>query len=111
MAKIIKKIIPIILKPILAKRNLTQAMIILDWEKIIGQSIAQYAIPERIMYYKNAGSKGTLVLAVTPGWAPVIDHGKQQMIDRINSYFGYEAVSRLQLKQTLYVKTHPEIQT
>ena len=104
MAKAIKKVIPAILKPALDKRGFVQAQMILDWEKIVGTQIAQYSIPERITYYKSAWKKGTLVLAVTPGWAPIITHGLQQIIDRINSYFGYEAISRLQIKQTLYTK-------
>lgn len=104
MAKAIKKVIPAILKPVLDKRGFAQAQIVLDWEKIVGSQMAQYGVPERINYYKNATSKGTLVLSVTPGWAPIINHGKQQIMERINSYFGYEAVSRLQLKQTFYVK-------
>lgn len=104
MAKTIKKVIPAVLKPVLDKRGFAQAQVILDWEKIVGTQIAQFSVPERIVYYKNASRKGTLVLAATPGWAPIITHGSQQMIDRINVYFGYEAVSRLQLKQTLYIK-------
>jgi hypothetical protein len=104
MAKAIKKVIPAILKPVLDKRGFAQAQIVLDWEKIVGSQMALYGIPERINYYKNATSKGTLVLSVTPGWAPIINHGNQQILERINSYFGYEAVSRLQLKQTFYVK-------
>lgn len=110
MAKAIKKVIPSIIKPAFNKRGFAQAQIILDWEKIVGPHIAQYGIPERISYYKAATSKGTLVLAVTPGWAPIINHGKQQIMDRINSYFGYEAVNRLQLKQTLYIKPRPSDQ-
>jgi hypothetical protein len=104
MAKAIKKVIPAILKPILDKRGFAQAQVILDWEKIVGPQIAQYSIPERIIYYKSASTKGMLVLAVTPGWAPIIMHGKQQILDRINSYFGYEAINRFQLKQTMYLK-------
>lgn len=104
MAKSIKRVIPAILKPILDKRGLTQATILLDWEKIIGPQMSQYALPEKITYYKNARSKGTLLLSVMPGWAPVIEHSKQQIIDKINSYFGYEAIARLQLNQTLYQK-------
>lgn len=109
MAKAIKKVIPAILKPALDKRGFAQAQVILDWEKIVGSQIAQYSVPERITYYKSASTKGTLILAVTPGWAPIITHGQQQFIDRINSYFGYEAINRLQLKQTLYVKLRSTI--
>lgn len=109
MAKAIRKVIPAILKPMLDKRGLTQAAIILDWDKIMGGKISQYTLPEKITYYKNARSKGTLVLSVTPGWAPIIEHSKQQIMDRINAHFGYEAVSRLQMNQTLYRKPIVEI--
>jgi hypothetical protein len=105
MAKSIRKVIPAILKPALDKRGFAQAQIVLDWEKIVGPQMALYGVPERISYYKNATRKGTLVLSVTPGWAPIIHHGQQQIIERINAYFGYEAISRLQLKQTFYKDT------
>ena len=82
-----------------------------DWTTIVGDQLAAYTVPERIKWphgageIKDAGCEGrgrsgaTLVLRVDPARALDIEYKGQQLLERINAYFGYRAVAELRLLQ------------
>ncbi len=87
------------------------ATLLTDWATIIGSEIAGYAVPERIKWPRSAGesdgaetdtrgrSGATLVLRVDPARALDVEYKGQQILERINAYFGYRAVAELRLLQ------------
>ena len=99
MAKSLNQVIPAILEPCLKKRGLSQALIILDWSKIVGPELAKRCQASKVTYPKGMRTQGTLHLTVLPSWAPILEQQKHQLIDRVNSYFGYAAVSQIRLLQ------------
>jgi hypothetical protein len=82
-----------------------------DWSTIVGEQVAGYAVPERIKWPRGAGatddgeadarSRGgaVLVLRVDPARALDVEYKGQQILERINAYFGYRAVAELRLLQ------------
>jgi hypothetical protein len=64
-----------------------------DWAAIIGPELADAAWPEAL------GRGGTLKLRVAPHKALEIQHRAPLVIERINLFFGREAVTRLALIQ------------
>ena len=81
-----------------------------DWATIVGDQTAGYAVPERIKWPRGAGetvdaehvrgrSGATLVLRVDPARALEVEYVGQQILERINAYFGYRAVAELRLLQ------------
>jgi hypothetical protein len=64
-----------------------------DWTAIVGADLAAACWPEAL------GRGGTLKLRVTPMKALEIQHRAPLVIERINLYFGREAVARLALIQ------------
>jgi hypothetical protein len=87
------------------------ATLLTDWSTIVGEQIAGYAVPERIKWPRGAAvsedaepdtrgrSGAVLVLRVDPARALDLEYKRQQVLERINAYFGYRAVAELRLLQ------------
>ena len=90
--------------PILKKRGLAEARIVTDWRAIVGETVAERSAPERLIRGRaaqgaGADSGGTLRLRVAGVWALEFQHMAPGLIARINGYFGYAAVARIQFIQ------------
>lgn len=91
----------------LVKRGFAQADILANWPAIVGPNLANCSSPEKLNFTRNANKDATLRIRVAPGWGPEFQHFEPLIIERINSFFGYRAVFRLQLIQAPIQK--PEI--
>ncbi|MBC93122.1 MAG: hypothetical protein CMM38_05725 [Rhodospirillaceae bacterium] len=96
-----------ITSPIRKKRGLTEVAIISDWPKIIGNRLAQECLPLRISPGAGANN-GTLYIQVSGVLALELQHMQTQVIERINGYFGYQAISRVILQQAPVVNEKPK---
>jgi hypothetical protein len=98
--------------PILAKRGLAEARIVTEWAAIAGEAVAERSAPERLVRARGArDGGGVLRLRVEGAWALEFQHMAPALLERINAYFGYPAVARLQLVQaplpTRKTRAHP----
>jgi len=87
------------------------ATLLTEWGMIVGDPLSRYALPEKIKWPRAAGapehgnaepkgrSGATLVLRVDPARALDVEYKAQQILERINAYFGYRAVAELRLLQ------------
>ena len=82
------------------------ADVLAQWSAIVGEDLGQVSAPERIRWPRGAapagdGEKrgGTLVLRVAEGRALEFQHLVPQIIDRINSFYGYQAVTAVKILQ------------
>ena len=94
-------------KAALIKRGFAQADILTHWPAIVGPNLANFSSPEKLTYSRQGNKDATLRIRVAPGWAPEFQHFEPLVIERINSFFGYKAISRLQLIQAPVKK--PEV--
>ena len=90
--------LPDVTRSALAKRGFAAARVIADWPEIVGAALAQSSIPERLMRPRGLEA-ATLVVRVSPGAALELQHAHDQVIERVNGYFGFRAVDRLRLVQ------------
>ncbi len=80
------------------QRGLADGAVIHNWPTIIGDMLAGACQPEKIAYNKGERGRGTLYLRVAnSGLATEIQHLEPLVLERVNSYFGYQAVARLKL--------------
>ena len=93
------KTLSTLITPIIKRRGLTQASIILDWDKII-PNLANYCMPIKLKFPYQQRTDGTLYLWVDSGSALQLEYSKDIIIANINTYFGYSAVSSLRFQQT-----------
>jgi hypothetical protein len=105
-----------IIRPCFKKQGFLNGSIIEDWEMIIGPEYKDQIVPEKITFPKNKNNSGTLHVLVSSGGASLlIEHNKNQILNRINTYYGYQALSNLQMKvsysQTSLVKPSKKKET
>jgi hypothetical protein len=89
-----------ITRPLFNRRGLSGAAFIEDWPAIAGEHLAARTLPERVTYPAGRQDGGTLHLRVeSGGLATEVQHLEPLLVERINGYFGYRAVSALRLVQ------------
>ncbi|HEU0059279.1 MAG TPA: DciA family protein [Hyphomicrobiaceae bacterium] len=94
------------------KFGFSTAHLVMDWPAIAGKDLAAVCAPERLKWPPRRpeaeeaeaepvrGRRGaTLVVRVEAARALDIQYKRQQILERINAYFGYAAVSDLRLVQ------------
>jgi len=81
-------------------------IIVSKWPKIVGSFFADHSEPEKISRFSerdnDMGGKiynHTLHVNVSSVAAVEFQHYKDKIIEKINVYFGYEAISGLKIKQ------------
>ena len=84
-------------KKILKKNGFNLNSIVDNWTKIVGCEISNSSYPLNI---KTQGipKEETLILNVIRGKEIDIEYNKKNIIDKINSYFGYSFVKNVQIK-------------
>jgi len=87
-------------RPIFGKRGFGQGTMIADWKNITGSVLALHSFPEKITYPRNERGNGTLHLRIdSPALALELQHLEPQLLDRINTHFGYRAVAHIKIIQ------------
>jgi len=89
-----------ITKPIFGKRGFGETAIVTDWPHIVGDTLAKHTVPEQISYAGSARSDGTLKLKIdSSALALELQHLTPQLMEKVNTYFGYRAVAKVQIIQ------------
>ena len=87
-------------KQLLGTRGFVQIDLLENWESIVGPSLAKYCLPQKITFNKNQRENGTVFVMVFGGaFAMEIEGRKLQILQKINTFFGYSAVSNLKIVQ------------
>ena len=81
------------------RRGLPTAEILTNWRSIVGAELAPLTVPEQVTFPRGAGDGGTLKLRVAAGFGPIVAQQEPRIIARLNTFFGYGAISRLRLVQ------------
>lgn len=87
------------------------AEIMTSWETIVGADLARLTRPEAIKWPRGSKARtneadegapaagATLIIACDPAFALEISYRTQDILDRINRYFGYRAIANLRILQ------------
>ena len=89
--------IPKTLKKHLRKGGYNYSNIVDNWTKMVSQKISGACYPITVKMGKEMRD-GTLVLNVTHGKEMEVEYEKNEIIDKINSFFGYNCISHVTLK-------------
>lgn len=87
-----------VLDPAARRRGLAEAKLLTEWPAIVGAWLAARSQPVRLSHGAG-GAGGVLALHVAGAAALELQHSEPQVVERINGFFGYPAVSRLRLVQ------------
>ena len=97
-----------VLEPAARRRGLAEAKLLTEWPTIVGPTLATRCHPIRLSQ-RSDGAGGILVLHVAGAAALVLQHSEPQILERINGYFGYDAVRRLRLIQAPLPRTDARV--
>ena len=84
-------------KGILKKNGYNYSEIISKWALLVGKEISKSAYPKSIKMNKGE-SKGTLILGIKRGDEIYVEYSKKEIINKINSYFGYKLINEIRLQ-------------
>jgi hypothetical protein len=87
----------------LARQGFASTGLITHWSGIVGPEIADHAEPMRMVWprrvHEDDPEPATLVLRVEGPVALEIQHLSGVIIERVNRFFGWRAVGRIQIRQ------------
>ena len=87
----------------LARQGFASTGVVTHWAEIVGPEIADHAEPMRMVWprrvHEDDPEPATLVLRVEGPVALEIQHLSGMIIERVNRFFGFRAVGRIQIRQ------------
>ena len=94
--KTVGKSLPRGLKTILKKGGHNYSSMINNWTSLVGKKISDVAYPKSIKTGKELRN-GILILNVDHGDQLFVEYSKQDIIDKINTFFGYQFIKEVRL--------------
>ncbi len=76
-----------------------QSALVSRWPEIVGERWAKVSAPESLRFPPGKKADGVLHLVVTGAHAPMLQCITPEIAERVNRFFGYTAVARIQIRQ------------
>jgi hypothetical protein len=76
-----------------------QSSVVSRWREIVGERYSRVCAPESIRFPPGKKSAGVLTLVVEGAHAPMMQHVAPLIAERVNRFFGYQAVERIHFRQ------------
>jgi len=89
--------LPRSVKKVLKKNGYNYSEIISKWNLLVGKEISIYCYPKSIKM-SNVNKSGTLILSVERGNEINVEYSKKEIINKVNSYFGYQLINEIRLQ-------------
>lgn len=93
-----------VLEPVIARRAGMRIDLLAAWADLVGPLHAQYTRPEKIIWPRRATDEdpfqpGQLVVACEGARAVLFQHEVDEILSRLNVYFGFQAIARIKIVQ------------
>ncbi len=98
-AKAIGDLMPEIGRTAFRRFGFVQSSVVTRWPEIVGPTHARVCAPEAIRFPPGEKSEGILQLVVSAAHAPLIQQVVPEIMERVNRFFGYNAVARVKIRQ------------
>ncbi len=89
--------LPRSVKSILKKNGYNYSEIINKWNSLVGKDISNSCFPKSIKMSRE-NKNGTLILSVERGNEIIAEYSKKEIMNKINSYFGYKLIDQIRLQ-------------
>ena len=108
------------LDPAARARGFATTALLTDWPAIVGRELARFTMPDRVIWPRrreeevNMPARGrkaegaTLVLRIEGPRAIEVQHRSGQILERVNGYFGYRAVTEMRFLQAPIARVRKE---
>ena len=95
----VAELIPAIGGAAFRRFGFVQSAVVSRWPDIVGPRWAGVSQPESIRFPPGEKTNGVLGIVVKGAHAPMMQHITPEITERVNRFFGYAAVARIQLRQ------------
>ncbi len=111
----INAILPGVTKKVFERYGFSTVSLITEWDSIVGSDLAAYSWPEKVSWprthYDQEGNQraqksshkghygATLMLGVESHRALDVEYQSEQILEKINQFFGYRAITGLRIIQ------------
>jgi len=102
--KKVGKSLPKIIDKNIKERNFVEITLIKQWKEIMGQDIAKYCWPIKIIFSDIKNSNGIIFLKTKRGRSMEIEFKNDEIIEKLNQYFGYKAINKISVVQDFNIK-------
>jgi len=93
-----------IIKNSLSAEDLIGTDIILNWRNIIGNEMATFCQPLNTKYNPHTNCRTLYIETPVGGFALEIQHRENYILEKINAYFGYQAIHKLNISQNANIR-------
>ena len=80
-------------------KGFAQSKLLTHWHEIAGEALAAISRPVEVSYGRG-GLGATLTLLTTGANAPMLEMQKEQLREKVNGLYGYNAIARIRITQT-----------
>lgn len=80
-------------------RGFAQSRVLTQWAEIVGEATAKIAHPVDVSYARG-GMGATLTVLTSGAQAPMLEMQKEQVREKVNACYGYNAIARIRITQT-----------
>ena len=123
-AKAIGAYVARMLDPVARARGFAITSLLSEWPTVVGEELASFTAPDKLMWprrtedreaaspqsaWRNDGA--ILVLKVDGPRAIELQHRSEQILERVNMYFGYRAIAQLRFLQAPLPKAKSQAPT
>ena len=85
-------------KPFFNRQGFVKSYIIDNWKEIVGEEYYKTSIPEKLRIQKGGG---VLIIAADGATSTEMEYMKNEIIKKINDYYGYRAINRVRFRNTI----------
>jgi hypothetical protein len=108
-----------LLDPVARARGFATTTLLSEWPSIVGAELAQFTMPDRVVWPRRQQesepppAKGwrdegaILVLRVEGPRAIEVQHRSGKILERVNTYFGYRAITEMRILQAPVGRSKP----
>jgi hypothetical protein len=111
-AKAIGAYVAKLIDPIARARGFAMTSLLSEWPAVVGEELARFTAPEKVVWPRRSEDReaaspqsawrtdgAILVLKVDGPHAIEVQHRAEQILERVNIYFGYRAIAQLRFLQ------------
>ena len=96
--------LPKIVDKNIKEKNFIELSLIKKWKEIIGNNIAEFCWPTKVVFSNVDNSKGVIFLKTRRGRSMEIEFKNEEIIEKLNQYFGYKAINKVSVVQDFDTK-------
>ncbi len=96
--------LPKIIDKNIKEKNFVEISLIKKWREIIGDDIAKFCWPIKIVFSEINNLNGIIFLKTMRGKSMEIEFKNEEIIEKLNQYFGYKAIAKISVVQDFSIK-------